>query len=207
MDDKEVKTYVETAKSIKERKKKFSDVIDKKGNQYVNLVQEGGGLLGIALVGFTFILETAGIRFWRLAGTSAGAINAMLLAAVGEKHEAKSEIILEELDKVNFSDFADGHKFVRRVLKFPGFFKKLATLLLGFLALIIIGLILTAIHFNQTFAFFILSLLGILVLVCFNIAWLWNRFRFRKWGLCRGNVFHKWMIDVLKRMVYKHLRI
>ena len=37
----------------------FSDIIDDQGNQYVDLVQEGGGVLGIALVGYTYILESA----------------------------------------------------------------------------------------------------------------------------------------------------
>ena len=55
------------------KSKAFSDIIDDEGNQYVDLVQEGGGVLGIALVGYTYILETAGIRFFHLAGTSAGA--------------------------------------------------------------------------------------------------------------------------------------
>lgn len=31
----------------------FSDIIDDEGNQYVDLVMEGGGMLGIALVGYT----------------------------------------------------------------------------------------------------------------------------------------------------------
>ena len=31
--------------------------MDKSGNYYVDLVQEGGGVLGIALVGYTYILE------------------------------------------------------------------------------------------------------------------------------------------------------
>ncbi len=47
-----------------------SDVLDCDGHQYVNLVQKGGGLLGVALVGFTNILEQMNIRFIRLAGTS-----------------------------------------------------------------------------------------------------------------------------------------
>jgi len=50
----------------------FSDVIDEEGHQYVDLVQEGGGMLGIALVGYTYVLEQMGIRFVSLAGTSAG---------------------------------------------------------------------------------------------------------------------------------------
>lgn len=32
--------------------KRYSDIEDSNGNQYVDLVQEGGGVLGIALVGY-----------------------------------------------------------------------------------------------------------------------------------------------------------
>ncbi len=65
-----------------------SDVYDDDGNQYVNLVQKGGGVLGVALVGYTYILEKMGIRFVRLAGTSAGAINTALMTVIGEKKDA-----------------------------------------------------------------------------------------------------------------------
>jgi predicted acylesterase/phospholipase RssA len=50
--------------------------------QWVNLVMAGGGMLGIAHVGFVRVLETAGVRFIGLGGASAGAINAALVAAV-----------------------------------------------------------------------------------------------------------------------------
>ena len=85
-----------------------SDVVDAKGNQYVNLVQEGGGVLGFALVGYTYVLEQMGIRFMKMAGTSAGAINTLLLAAVGKKDEEKSLRILDILSKQNLIDFVDG---------------------------------------------------------------------------------------------------
>src|SRR5690349_2013771 len=42
--------------------------------EYVDYVQEGGGVLGIALIGYTYVLERLGFRFLKLAGTSAGAI-------------------------------------------------------------------------------------------------------------------------------------
>ena len=63
--------------------KPYSDIVDAEGHQYVDLVQEGGGMLGIALVGYSYVLEQAGIRFFSLAGTSAGAINTLMLAAIG----------------------------------------------------------------------------------------------------------------------------
>lgn len=88
--------------------KVFSDVIDDAGHQYVDLVMEGGGMLGIALVGYTAILEQAGIRFLGLGGTSAGSINALLIAAVAEPATAKAEILLNELANKDLSTLIDG---------------------------------------------------------------------------------------------------
>ena len=86
------------------------DVYDDEGNQYVDLVQEGGGVWGVALLGYTYILEKAGIRFFSMAGTSAGAINTMLMASVDEKSSEKSEKILEVILKLNMFSFVDGKK-------------------------------------------------------------------------------------------------
>lgn len=112
-------TENETIKSILERipkGKRYSDIEDTEGNQYVDLVQEGGGTLGVALVGYTYVMEKAGIRFFSLAGTSAGAINTMLMASLGKIHEAKSEKILDILSKKDLFDFVDGDKAVKRVI-------------------------------------------------------------------------------------------
>src|ERR1700692_35125 len=88
-----------------------SDTIDQNGNQYVNLVQKGGGVLGVALVGYTYVLEQAGIRFLRLAGTSAGAINTPLLVVIGSKQETKSEKTLKYLCDLDFFNLVDGKPF------------------------------------------------------------------------------------------------
>lgn len=88
--------------------KKYSDVIDKEGNQYVDLVQEGGGVLGIALVGYTYVLEEIGIRFMGLAGTSAGAINTMAMAGTGKINDRKSGKVLEALAEKDLFEFVDG---------------------------------------------------------------------------------------------------
>lgn len=93
--------------------KHFSDVLDDEGNQYVDLVQEGGGTLGIALVGYVYVLEQIGIRFFGLAGTSAGAINALFLASLGTYSEKKSKKLIEILTNKNFYDFIDGGTAVR----------------------------------------------------------------------------------------------
>ncbi|MBO6524189.1 MAG: patatin-like phospholipase family protein [Balneolaceae bacterium] len=117
LNDSRIKRYVAEAISLKESGKEFSDIVDDRGNQYVDLVQEGGGVLGIALVGYTYIMEKAGIRFFSLAGTSAGAINTMLLAATGSIDSPKSERILEILEDQNLIEFVDGRKSTRKFIQ------------------------------------------------------------------------------------------
>ena len=93
--------------------KPFSDVVDDEGNQYVDVVMEGGGVLGVALVGYTYVLEEMGLRFLRVGGTSAGSINAVLVAGLGTPDQRKSQGIIEELANINFWDFVDGDGDVR----------------------------------------------------------------------------------------------
>jgi len=97
-------------------KKEFSDIIDDAGHQYVDLVMEGGGILGIALVGYTYVLEEAGLRFLRIGGTSAGAINAMLLAALGTMEECKSEGVIEDIANLDMFSFVDGGEGAKRLV-------------------------------------------------------------------------------------------
>jgi NTE family protein len=93
--------------------KAFSDVVDDEGHQYVDLVMEGGGVLGVALVGYTYVLEEMGLRFMRVGGTSAGSINAMLVAGLGTPEQRKSEKIIKELANIDFWKFVDGDGDVR----------------------------------------------------------------------------------------------
>jgi NTE family protein len=95
----------------------YSDIVDGEGLQYVDLVQEGGGVLGIALVGYTYVLEQMGIRFYSLAGTSAGAINTMLLAAMGSPSEPKSTKVLRILADQDLYAFVDGPRYARKVVE------------------------------------------------------------------------------------------
>jgi len=108
---------VERAKKLKESKKRFSDIVDNEGNYYVDLVQEGGGVLGIALIGYTYILEKAGIRFFDLAGASAGAINSMLIASIQDISKEKSTKILSALAEQNLFDFVDGGKKIKKLVR------------------------------------------------------------------------------------------
>jgi NTE family protein len=155
--------------------KSFSDVIDKEGNQYVDLVQEGGGVLGIALLGYTYVLERVGIRFFSLAGTSAGAINTLLLAACDAVDKPKTEKIIELIVDKNLYDFVDGPFFVQFLLKSikinskdESSFKK-----------IIIGTL-------KIFG----NLLCILPVIVYVLA--------RK-GLNRGSHFRNWISDILQK--------
>lgn len=91
----------------------ISDVIDEGGNQYVDLVQEGGGVLGIALLGYTHVLEQMGIRFLNIGGTSAGAINSLLIAACDTPEKEKTVQLLELLANKDLYDFVDGDSDAR----------------------------------------------------------------------------------------------
>jgi NTE family protein len=104
---------------IKQLKKKgvhrkiFSDVLDDEGYQYVDLVQEGGGVLGIALIGYVHVLEQMGIRFFGYAGTSVGAINTIYMASIEDRTKPKTNKMIELIANKNFIDFIDGDENAR----------------------------------------------------------------------------------------------
>ncbi|MBA4285769.1 MAG: hypothetical protein C0434_09595 [Xanthomonadaceae bacterium] len=105
--DPDVVTAVASAKaSVAARR--VSDLVDAAGHQYVDLVMEGGGVLGVALAGYTYALESAGIRFLGLGGTSAGSINALVIAALGPPHVAKGRRVAEIVANVPMASFIDG---------------------------------------------------------------------------------------------------
>lgn len=67
-----------------------------------DLVLEGGGVKGIALVGAISVLEERGYRFHRVAGTSAGAIAGALVAA--GVPATRMQQVMSELDYRRFKD-------------------------------------------------------------------------------------------------------
>lgn len=113
--------------------KPYSDALDAAGRQYVDLVMEGGGVLGIALVGYIYLLEQAGLRFSALGGASAGSITALVLAALGEPADAKSDRLVEIVANIPMESFMDGkddddedaRDFIQTMLKRPGLAKGL----------------------------------------------------------------------------------
>ncbi len=88
--------------------KQYSDVIDSQGQQYIDLVLEGGGTLGIALLGYIHVLEEAGLRFIGIGGTSAGAVSAVALAAAAKPSESRMKPLMEILANMPMSSFVDG---------------------------------------------------------------------------------------------------
>lgn len=72
---------------------------------YVDAVFEGGGVKGIAFIGAIKCLEERGYEFYRLAGTSAGAITASLLAAGYTADELKEVLFNHDFTLFQDKDF------------------------------------------------------------------------------------------------------
>ena len=113
--------------------KHYSDALDSAGRQYVDLVMEGGGVLGIALAGYIYLLEQAGLRFAALGGASAGSITALVLAALDEPSAAKADRLVEIVADIPMASFMDGKDdrdddagdFINTMLQRPGLAKGL----------------------------------------------------------------------------------
>ncbi|HUX04082.1 MAG TPA: patatin-like phospholipase family protein [Acidimicrobiales bacterium] len=85
-----------------------------------DLALEGGGVKGVGLVGAVLVLSEAGCTFHRVAGTSAGAITASLIAGIEQSGRAMTTLadVLQSLDLRKFTpegrlhepvDHAGGH--------------------------------------------------------------------------------------------------
>ena len=185
-----------------------SDTLDGEGHQYVNLVQKGGGVLGVALVGYTYILEQAGIRFLRMAGTSAGAINTAMMTVIGKKQDAKSEKVLQYLCDLDFFALVDGHPFarwfIRNFITHKSFAAKLSGWLtrifasfglLIFLDILFLGLgnhyVWASVAARVTFVLtgFNLLLIGAML---FYVKYLVSRLRNCGYGINPGKFFYDW---------------
>ncbi|MBV8325686.1 patatin-like phospholipase family protein [Chryseobacterium sp.] len=181
--------------------KEFSDLLDEYGHQYVEFVQEGGGVWGSALVGYLYGLECFGIRFLKVAGTSAGAINTMLIAACRTKEEAKSDIIRDILFNWNFSDFMDGKTYVKTtlhaMLNNKNFFRINAVIaVICFVLLVTIPFAVPAGSILNTRLMFLIPLIpAIILFLC--IKKLYHNFRKENSGLNPGNVFLNTMTNAL----------
>ena len=88
-------------------------ILEREGKtlQFVDLVMEGGGTLGIALVGYIYALEQADIRFLGVGGSSVGAIVALILSCLGKRTEEKGAMLAEILSGMDMRSFIDGKTF------------------------------------------------------------------------------------------------
>lgn len=181
--------------------KQFSDLVDAQGNQYVEFVQEGGGVWGSAFVGYLYALELFGIRFLKVAGTSAGAINTMLIAACKTKEEPKSETIRNILFDWDFSDFMDGKSYIRTtahaMLNNKNFIKiNLSILLLILAILVVFPFLVSNVALWQLKLVFLLPVvyLSIFIFLAFRF---YRDFRKSNSGLNPGKEFLKQMTKVM----------
>ncbi|MGH1518184.1 patatin-like phospholipase family protein [Chryseobacterium sp. JK1] len=182
--------------------KEFSDLLDAYGNQYVEFVQEGGGVWGSALVGYLYGLEIFGIRFLKVAGTSAGAINTMLIAACKTKEEPKSELIKNILFTWDFADFMDGKTYVKTtlhaMLNNKDFFKINAILAaIIFIILVSIPFVTHSEKILNAKLMFLIPLIPAIILF-FCIKKLYHNFRNENSGLNPGNAFQNTMKNALE---------
>lgn len=181
--------------------KEFSDLLDREGNQYIEFVQEGGGVWGSALVGYLYGLEIFGIRFLKVAGTSAGAINTMLIAACKTKEEPKSELIKDILFSWDFADFMDGKTYVKTtlhgMLNNKDFFK-INAIIAAILFIILVSIPFAAPSetiLSAKLMFLIPLIPAVILFLC--IKKLYNNFRKENSGLNPGNVFQNTMKSAL----------
>lgn len=179
--------------------KEYSDILDSTGNQYINFVQEGGGVWGTALVGYLYALEIFGIRFLRIAGTSAGAINTILIAALGDRSRNKSSIIKDVLFKWNFVEFMDGKPIVK---KMAGIMLKNSKLLKRSLYVVAALLVLTftfpliTLFTPASFWFYFIPLF-LLVIIALGIRYYYDLFRTNHIGLNPGHSFERKLKETL----------
>lgn len=83
-----------------------------------DLALEGGGVKGIGLAGAVLVLDEAGYSFQRVAGTSAGAIAACLIASLAKASKPMSALH-SYLDQVDFTRFMPEGR-IRRFLDHLG---------------------------------------------------------------------------------------
>jgi len=101
----------------------ISDVILREGGveyQFVDLVMEGGGTLGVALVGYIHALEQANVRFLGMGGSSVGAIVALLAYGCGGRMEAKGERLAGIIGGMDLGSLVDDSRAAKMISKLFG---------------------------------------------------------------------------------------
>jgi NTE family protein len=179
----------------------------------------------VALVGYTYVLEQMGIRFMRLAGTSAGAINTALMTVIGNKEDPKSLEVLDCICKLDFFKLVDGHPAARWIIKnfitHQDFSIKVKRWLMGILLTLLLFIagdfiFLGLQHTYPSLSFFTklsfvltgfhLLLIGVFIAY---IATLLKRLKVSGFGINPGDFFYDWIKGHLKSngvLTVKHLK-
>lgn len=195
----------------------YSDIYKEENGktyQYVNYVQEGGGVLGVALVGYTYVLEKLGFRFLKLAGTSAGAINTIMLSSVDRKnqedyaaYDTKSEIILHEMLHYDLWNLVDGSRFGKFFINLFINNKWGITFLKYFYMVLFAILIVFSIarpFITESTITTVLDTLAVstfFTLLVSTLLVLYYLYRFDRagFGINPGDKFRAWIMDILQR--------
>jgi NTE family protein len=190
------KLLINRLNDLKNQNKAYSDLIDKNDNYYINLVQEGGGTLGIALVGFTFVLEYCKIRFLNLAGTSAGAINTILLHHLDTPDKAKSPRLFNVVKEQDFKNFIDGNRVTRfiitNILNKTGIVDALGIVFISLLLLLLTIIPILAMISDATGTMYLIVVsLFLLAIVGFFLYY--KSIKKNKFGLNNGEAFLEFM--------------
>jgi len=109
----------------------FTD-ISAGGYSYVDLVLSGGGMLGIAHAGYIHALEESNLRFRAVAGTSAGALSALMLSTLRRPDQYKGirlAVALAMLDGDKLLEYCRARLFFRLYFKRKYKYKCVKTLI------------------------------------------------------------------------------
>jgi NTE family protein len=188
----------------------------------VDLVQQGGGMYGIALIGYTYIMEKAGIRFYSMGGTSAGGINALLLAAFSNKiyqeksvfsqdqQANKSELLAHIIANTDFSKFMERTGIIGKLQCM--LFKNFKSMKLKCFAFLFFASILVLVYyffgivfntknglsaFDIRFYDFIVGTLTAFTPIILSYI-IFVRILGKKFGINEGNVFYDWIEKILQ---------
>ncbi|WP_203256803.1 patatin-like phospholipase family protein [Hyunsoonleella ulvae] len=194
----------------------------------VDLVQQGGGMWGIALLGYCYIMEKVGIRFYSHGGTSAGAINALFLASISadiyksppildtknKRSALKSEILTLIVSNMDFSTFMDRGGIAGKIQKrlFKNFNSKFLPFLLGGASLIIListylffGWLLKHFNMNSADIRYFSFVIGTFNLIAyfFLLYILFAKVLGEYFGINTGNSFLFWVKQNLEKLNIK----
>ena len=187
----------------------------------IDLVQQGGGMYGIALAGYSYIMEKAGIRFYSLGGTSAGGINAMLLGTLPnsiygasspicpDKQASKSELLAHIISNTHFHKFMDRGGiagWLQRMLMQKMSAYAIKAMLIAFMLLMPIGIYMgfgllinddTAISlpWTRTYDYLIGTLVAVSPLLLAYILLI--RILGKNFGINSGDLFYDWVKAIL----------